>query len=305
MKTASVVAVIATYHRPRELERLLDSLATLPRHLTEAIVVDNGAATKTRVQTQHGRVAVLRIAPGKNLGCGGGLRLAEQIAVTEFPDATHFWILDDDTVVQAETLDVLLAAMEKEHAEAAHPLVVAGDGLIGWFPGLLDPTKFRVIRVRQTPADFIAQCGGDPIPFSWSQGIALLITRGILERIGFHRDDYWVRGEDLEFTLRITARARGIYVPQARVTHLPPQTEGGDDGRPGEYAKHRAMLQNLAYTSFRLRHGWRLLRTLPGNWLRFFRIWGWSRATVRDCLRTILRGGFNGQPAGASSNAAE
>jgi hypothetical protein len=107
-----------------------------------------------------------------------------------------------------------------------------------------------------------------------------------------------VRGEDLEFSLRVTHRFRGIYVPSAHVQHLPPDT-GASAAGATEYAKHRAMLQNLAYTSMRLAHGRPLLRTLPGNWARFVRTWGWRRQVAADVLSTLVQGALLGRPAGA------
>jgi GT2 family glycosyltransferase len=299
MNDASVIAIIASYQRATELARLLASLTTLPAHLAGAIVIDNGAAEAGSSETQNGPLRIQRIAPGRNLGCGGGLRLGEQMALERFPSATHLWILDDDTVVEPDTLAELLAAMEKENADAAHPLVVAPDGSLGWFPGLLDRKKFRIIKKPQTPDQFVAWCGDAAIPFSWSQGIALLVTRRVVDEIGFHRDDYWVRGEDLEFSLRITHRHRGVYVPRTRVQHLPPALDG--DAAHWEYTKHRAMLQNLAFTSFRLTHGRPLVRTLPGNWLRFVRTWGWRPPVLADAGITFARGALFGMPAGGGT----
>jgi GT2 family glycosyltransferase len=300
MSGSSVVAAIATYRRPAELSRLIHSLEQTTSGLHGMIVVDNADDPQTRAIVEGSSLQARCITPGRNLGCGGGLRLAEKTAFEIFPALTHIWILDDDTVVTAATLELLLAAMEVEHADAAYPLVVAADGSLGWFPGLLDPIKFRVIRQRQTPEEFIARCGAEPIPFSWAQGIALIVTRRAFEEIGFHRDDYWVRGEDLEFSLRITHRHRGIYVPRARAQHLPPPAgEAPDD--LGEYAKHRAMLQNLAYTSLRQRHGLRLARTIPGNWLRFIRTWGWRPHVLADAALTLARGALLGSPAGRGS----
>jgi len=297
MTSSSVVAVIASYRRPKELSRLLASLALTRRSLAGVVVVDNGVEAAATLIDQGNARPVYRVAPGRNLGCGGGLRLAEQNALERFPSATHLWILDDDAVVEADTLNVLLAAMANENTQAAHPLVIDESGFLGWFPGLLDRKKFRIIRDRQTPEEFVARCGPDPIPFSWSQGIALLVTRQIIEQIGFHRDDFWVRGEDLEFSLRLTATARGIYVPVARVAHLPP-AGASEDLDSSEYAKHRAMLQNLAYTSVRLRHGRPLLRTLPGNWIRFARTWGWRPIVMQDAVHAFLAGALLRGPAG-------
>jgi GT2 family glycosyltransferase len=190
---------------------------------------------------------------------------------------------------------MLLAAIWAENADAAHPLTTDGEGRLSWFPGLLDRQKLQAAREHPKPCDFVTHQGSLPTPFSWSQGIALLITRRVLEELGPHRTDYWVRGEDLEFTLRITAHHRGIYVPTARVQHLPPASSNDPTA---EYPKHIALLRNLAYTSLRLKHGRRIARTLPGNWLRFLRTWGFSPRALMAILTATLRGLLKG-PAGA------
>lgn len=298
MNASSVVAVTATHQRPSELSRLLHSLATAGSSLQGIVVVDNADDPKIRRITEQSGLRARYVPSKTNLGCGGGLRVGEQIALKEFPELTHIWILDDDAVYTDGALEILLATMESERADAAHPLVVAADGSLGWFPGLLDRTKLQIVRQRQTPQQFVARCGDDPIRFSWSQGIALLVTRPMFEQLGFHREDYWVRGEDLEFSLRITHRHRGIYVPRARVHHLPPSgAETGADA--SEYAKHRAMLQNLAYTSFRLQHGRPLIRTLPGNWLRFVRTWRSQPNRFTDAFYAFRDGAFLGRAAGS------
>jgi rhamnopyranosyl-N-acetylglucosaminyl-diphospho-decaprenol beta-1,3/1,4-galactofuranosyltransferase len=291
-----VIAVTATFRRPVELTRLLESLATAAHPLAGLVVIDNADDPATRAAVTASSIPHLHRAPGANLGCGGGLALAERLALEHFPGLTHLWILDDDAVVFPETLTLLLQALEKQHADAAHPLSEDGEGRLAWFPGLLDPAKFRAVRQPQTQASFLAQCGPEPIPFSWSQGIALLVTRRVLDDLGPHRDDYWVRGEDLEFTLRITAQHRGVYVPAARVRHLPPVSSADP---ATERPKYLAMLQNLAYTALRLPHGRRILRTLPGNYLRFLRTYGFAPAAVLQAFQAFITGALQGRPAGA------
>jgi GT2 family glycosyltransferase len=273
-----------------EVGRLLASLAKSRQPLRAVVVVDNAGDFTPSVEME-----VQCLKPGRNLGCGGGLALGEKDALARYGESlTHVWILDDDAIVEPDTLDLLLAAMAAGQADAAHPLTVDANGQLGWFPGLLDGEKFDALKQARTPEEFIASHGAEPVPFSWSQGIALLVTRRVISELGVHRDDYWVRGEDLEFSLRITYRPRGLYVVCARVHHLPPRATPSSN----EYLKHQAMLQNIAYTSFHLAHGRRILRTIPGNWFRFFRTWGWKPGVFGDSLRAFLRGAVFARPAG-------
>lgn len=295
-----VVAIVATYRRAFELSRLIASLDRAPVGMRGLLVVDNADDPATGEAIAGSRLDTEWVRPGKNLGCGGGLRLAEESAMKRFPDYTHLWILDDDAVVEPATVVQLAGAMASAGAAMGYPMISDKDGKIGWFPGLLDQEKFRIIREGLTPAEFLARCGPEPIPFSWASGVALMVSREAMETYGLHRDDYWVRGEDLEFSLRITHKGLGICVPEAVAAHLPPEPAPGaaEASLAAEYVKHRAMIQNIAYTSFRMRHGARIIRNIPGNLYRFFNTWGWTPRVIWDGITALWTGGIRALPAG-------
>jgi dTDP-4-dehydrorhamnose reductase len=290
-----VIAVTATYRRPAEVARLLTALrnSTVPLH--GVVVVDNAGDAATRESVQTSQLPARWIDAGENLGCGGGLRRGEQAALAEFPDLTHVWILDDDTVPEPATLETLLAAMETTGANTACPQAHDAEGSLNWFPGLLDRRRFGALRTSATPDEFVARAGAEPAPFSWATGVAILVTRAALENAGLHRGDFWIRGEDLDFSLRITRTMLGIYVPSARLAHLPPGGGRVIDDFP-ERMKHAAMLQNCAYLFARTAHGRRLARHWPGNAWKHIRRFGW--ATIGDIAGALLRGAVLGKTAG-------
>jgi GT2 family glycosyltransferase len=257
--------------------------------------VDNGNDAVVRGVVAAASLNTCYVASATNLGCGGGLALAERTALDRFGgQLTHVWILDDDAVVPPDALPGLIDEMARTGADAACPMIVGPQGRIGWFPGLLDADTFRAIRNTHTPAEFLATCGTEPIRFSWSTGVSLLVARRAIDKLGVHRDDYWVRGEDLEFSLRITHRGKGIFVPAVTVQHLPPSDESS--GGRVEMLKQAAMLQNIAYTGVYLSHGRCLLRTIPGNVWRFARAWPARHAIT--AAQALWRGAVLGRPAG-------
>jgi GT2 family glycosyltransferase len=295
----SVAALIATYRRPRELERLLNSLAQVGEGLAAAIVVDNEGSAEVRALVEKAGPWAHYVAPGTNLGCGGGLRLAGERALELAGGTlTHLLILDDDAVLPPGTLAALAKALEKELANLAYPLVTADGGRLGWLPGLAERTRELRDTFEGTPEDFRARFGSKPRDVVWAQGICLLVTIADVKRWGLHRDDFWVRGEDMEFSLRLTAHGRGVLVPTVVVQHLPPP-ETAPVSREAEYLKHCALVQNIAFIGFRLRHGHRIAWTMPGALRRFFRIWSW--AAIGDALLALWRGAVLGQPAGTGA----
>jgi hypothetical protein len=108
------------------------------------------------------------------------------------------------------------------------------------------------------------------------------------------RDDFWFQGEDLEWTLRLTAKFFGVLAPAAECRHLPPPAESRR-----ARLKAAAMLQNNLFTATRLPHGRRLLRHAPGNLWRFLRAENFSRVAWALAWSAHWRGGVRGQPAGA------
>lgn len=293
--TPAVAALIATYRRPRELERLLQSL-TRVRRLAAVVVVDNEGSDATRTLIEQTYSGAHYVNPGSNVGCGGGLKLAEEYAL-RMKDAgfTHLLILDDDVVLPPETIEVLASAMTQAGADLAYSLITGENGHVSWLPGLRDRTSGLRDAFDGTPEDFRERFGSEPRDFIWAQGICLLVAREALERMGPHRDDFWVRGEDLEFSLRFTARGRGVLVPGVAAQHLPPAEETVLS-REAEYLKHCALVQNIAYIGFRLPHGRRIAWTIAGALRRFFRIWSWP--AFGDALRALWRGAVLGEPAG-------
>jgi GT2 family glycosyltransferase len=289
-----VAAVIATHARPREIERLLASMAGVD----EVFICDNSGRSDIRAIVKHSKVPAHYIAPETNLGCGGGLRAAEELAWKTARDRiTHLLVLDDDAVLQTDTVELLAASMERTGAVAAYPLILAPDGRVGWTPGLSDRRLHVLGEERPLPREFRERFGREAEPFVWAQGICLLATREAVEKVGFHRADFWVRGEDLDFSVRLTAIGSAIFVTSAAAHHLPPEaTSNANAALEAEYLRHAAMVQNIAYLALTQRHGRGLRGSLPGAVRRFLRLWG-CRA-IPDLLRALWRGVARREPAG-------
>jgi hypothetical protein len=107
-------------------------------------------------------------------------------------------------------------------------------------------------------------------------------------------------GDDVEFSLRLSAASPAWADPSVTVIHDPPSTSrlppSTDDAH---YKKFGILLQNLAFTcvaSPRPRH---LPLYLPGNVRRFLRTFGSNPANLLEVSRRLLLG-FFGRPAGSA-----
>lgn len=296
MPAPCLAAVIATYRRPAELARCLASLRAAPevRHI---VVADNASDPATAaVVAAHGPGAQ-RLALERNRGVGGGLRAAmEQARESAGSALTHYLILDDDAELGPGAVSGLLAAADAAQAEIACPIITDGNSRLGWFPRLRDAGAWAAVRRARTPAEYLSAAGPAPMPFSWSTFVCLLASAAAVHAVGWPREDFWVRGEDLEYSLRLTAGHRSAFVPTVEVKHLPPPAVS----TTAERWKGLAMLQNSAYLATRQPHTRELARHLPGNVVRFLISSDGGAATLPLIARAVWNGLVRGRPAGVA-----
>jgi len=297
LQSTKVICVIATFRRPKTLDLLLRSLAKPDNEIAEVILVDNANDPATAALVGQVPVPVRRLVPRTNLGCGGGVRRGLEEALKDTA-ATHFWLLDDDALAFPGALEKMIQGMASTRAELAVPSVLDSNGHISWCAGLLRPgPDWTLKHKRVTPQEYLELFGKEPVPFTWAPWPSLLLTRRAVEIAGFPRDDFWLMGEDLEFTLRLTDHFRGVYVPEALCGHYPPPSSvNSQDGELRHRIKFCSMLQNTAYAALHLKHCRRILRHLPGNYLRFLRTFGLSPSTFSDAALAFWRGGVCGKP---------
>jgi GT2 family glycosyltransferase len=293
-----IAAVIPSFGRPAVLVRLLASLRRVEPVPPRVIVVDNlGDGVARRLVDDAGLPDAHVLVPGRNLGTGGGVAHGFAHALAD-PAVRYCAQLDDDSVVEPGVFVELERVLAASEAGAAAPMMVRADGAIGWFPGLQDRRKWRVVleaRQRLLPDDYLARCGPDPVAFTWAAWPVMLFKRAAIERVGLPREDIWYQGTDLEYTLRVAAAMGNVWVPTARSWHLPPDLSEHPRKR---YWRDCIGLHNCSYVFTRLSHGRLALRHLPGSYWRFLRAWGFRPGVVADAARSLFWGVVLARPAG-------
>jgi GT2 family glycosyltransferase len=294
--TVSAVGIISTFKRPRLLGRLLATLKDAG--IRKVIVNDDGLDDETEAVCRAAPLPVQYHRPERNLGCGGGIGRALSIGLRD-PNTTHFCLFDDDAEASPGSVSVLLEGMREAKAELGVPTVLNAEGHVQWFAGLQEPKAWKTIRrPGLTPEQYQAECGLEPVRFTWAPWPVMALSAGVVRECGYPREDFWFYVEDIEYSLRLTHRHLGVFVPGAICRHLPPVTSGGNEIEGPHYLRFCLMLQNLSYTCTRLRHARRALRHLPGNYLRFLRTFGPHPAVLRDMALAWWLGAVRGKPAG-------
>ena len=308
--TPSIVALVATRHRAPLLTRLLNSLASQSLRPTAAVICDNGPDPATADAVKNSPLPSHYLSSGKNLGFGGGLALAGQHALEKFPSLTHLLIVDDDAILSASDLATLLSSMKKHSAGSIAPFLVDSEGKLQEAPEPVSwslARAFRAVGQNLSAARALAPSG---YPMAWCIGPCLLIDRSTWLRAGAPRSDMIAYGDDVEFSLRLSASAPAWAEPSVAVIHAPPTaTRSPSDmssealakeaappeparlgAKEGHYKKFSLLLQNLAFTcvtSPRPRH---LPLYLPGNARRFLKTFGFTPTNILELIRRYTLG---------------
>lgn len=214
MPSPSVCAVVVTFNRKNILIDCLFSLIRAERQPDKIVVVDNASTDGTAdlVRQTFPQIFIVQLA--ENTGCAGGFKAG--IAAALLSGCALIWLMDDDHVGRPDTLLRLSEAAE-----------YSDYGVFGCV--LLSPADERTLTSRfvvagrlcctyqellsASPSDgFIRQT---PTPFN-----GVLYRSDVLRRIGLPDERLFIRGDELDYWLRLQqANIGAVIVVAARMSH--------------------------------------------------------------------------------------
>ena len=230
-----VLALVLTYNSPDTLARTLQAVSGQTRLPDAVLILDNAgtppAETVTKEWTRPLDLDVRVVREAENSGpAGGWARALEEFLSSGFELA---WILDDDIVAPAKSLEILLEEYEKIGKSAC------------------------VISSVRTPSGAITHYPG------WC---GVLLGRDVVLTAGLPRADFFWWAEDFEYLmLRIPAAGFQMHVtPDVVVDHQWGRSQWGNP--PWKYYYEA---RNNVYVHLYIKHGrGRWPRKLAGLTLR-------------------------------------
>lgn len=181
-----VCAIVVTFNRLNLLKDVIQSLREQNSKLEEILVVNNNSSdgTKEWLEIQKD----LKVIHQGNLGGAGGFSTGVKWAFENGYD--WFWLMDDDIEMSHDCLQNLMQF--KNVSQCLHPVKYYTDSVIMNWESLLDPTTGRVISL------FNKGLENKEITFvNVGNFEGMLISRDIVEKIGFPDKRFFINGDDL------------------------------------------------------------------------------------------------------------
>lgn len=275
-----VSAVVVTYNRLDLLKQSLEALFKQETALSHIIVVDNksDADTKYYLTSLGDKIDYLRLE--ENLGGAGGFNRGVRY-FAEQTDDDYVWLMDDDTMAHPDTLTNFMDfADQKPDFSFLAAKVLWKDGSLA---------KMNVMHYMNN--SLIPATETKPVQTRNATFVSLLVSRQAVEAVGLPITDFFIWGDDIEYTERAARFAPGYYIPAAQVTHATKNNVGSSllndsaDRTPRYFYHYR----NKIYYA-RQRDWYRKFRAEVRPWLDYVQIMFSNTDNKKGKLAIIRKG---------------
>lgn len=247
MKT-NICCVIVTFNRLELLKECIESVKSQSRGLDKIIIVNNGSTDGTNEYLESILCDDIEVVSQQNLGGAGGFHTGVKIAYEQGFD--WIWMMDDDVEVDEYCLENLL---KYSHiSECLHPNKIYIDGenfdWEHWYDAIRGNT---VLGYR----NYSFKNGKDICFVNAGCFEGMLISRQIVDKIGFPNKKYFISGDDLEYGFLASQFTNVSYVKKAKIIRKKKSTDEVQSAISKYYSlrnrhllKELPKLSNLEYT---------------------------------------------------------
>ena len=234
-----------TYNRLPLLQKCIEKLEAQTEPC-DILVVNNASADGTAEWLTECEAKNKRLHArdtGANLGGAGGFNFGMRWAV----EAGYgcLWLMDDDCLPEPDALEKLMEADRLLKGEYGWLSSVAL-----WTDGTacrMNRQKLKKVAAADSPSrqDGLAQA-------NQATFVSLLLSAGTVRRVGLPIREFFIWGDDIEYTRRIAVREKlpGFVVEKSRVIHAMKENTGSSiaTDRAERIDRYRYAYRNEAYT---------------------------------------------------------
>ena len=213
-----IVAVVVTYNRCELLKECIEALRSIEEKI-DIMVVDNASTDNTSeiVSKYSNDSNFLYYNTGKNIGGAGGFNYGIKRAYKLGYD--YIWIMDDDTIVNEDTLQKLVDTANSVQDK------------FGWLSSLALWTdgKECVMNYHEVAMDWNREKKNilnGRLLCQAATFVSLFLNRKAIQEQGLPIKEYFIWGDDTEYTKRISREYPCYLVLPSQVTHKMKNNEG-------------------------------------------------------------------------------
>ncbi len=236
-----IIAVVVTFNRGKLLLRCLSSIFQQTEHVDSIIIIDNAStdgtenllsgqniisgtdninfAANSKISHEINETSITYVRLAKNVGGAGGfeygVRLARRL------QADFVWLMDDDGYPEAECLEKLLEYSDRYHYILPISLDTTDNNELTWY--IKNKKGRRIKKYSALKEHFPEDIMPSAVPFN-----GLLLSRKIIDTVGFPKGEMFIWGDDFEHQYRclkqgfeiVTLLDAKFYHPADKAEHF-------------------------------------------------------------------------------------
>lgn len=218
-----VIALVVTYNRKVLLEECLHALLEQSLPVDKLVVIDNDSTDGTdelfAVGELFDRPTIDYIKLPENTGGAGGFYEGIRHATEQY-DYQWLWLMDDDTIVYKDTLQSFNTALGSFEADDREDVSFLASTVFG---PENEPMNVPVLDSRRSGngyPDWYFNLADGLVKIESATFVSLLINGDAIRKIGYPCKDYFIWGDDTEYTQRLTKYyGPAFLVGSAKVLH--------------------------------------------------------------------------------------
>ena len=211
-----IAAAVVTYNRKELLAECVGALLE-QKYPMDILIIDNASTDGTRQELEElicqGKVQYINT--GANLGGAGGFHVAVKEAVSRKYD--YIWLMDDDTIPEKDALSALVQALKDTK------------GNFGFLSSKAVWKDGNVCRMNEQKfLDSEVINGKKFTKCRQATFVSLFLPSRVVLQIGLPIKEFFIWGDDVEYTRRISEKYVCYYVPESVVLHKTANNEGSN-----------------------------------------------------------------------------
>lgn len=215
-KKEKIAANVVTYNRKDLLRECLNSLLAQTRKPDSIIIVDNNSndGTKEMLEKEFLDNPIFDyVRLNENTGSAGGQYTGIKRAYEK--GFNWVWCMDDDTVTKSNSLKELETASGFLKSRKIKTGFLANN--VFWVNG--DICKLNRPALNRYSTDSYKFLGKGLVEVWSSSFVGMFISRDAIKNCGLPIKEYFIWGDDLEYSLRISNKFKCYLVGKSKVVH--------------------------------------------------------------------------------------
>ncbi|POH11178.1 hypothetical protein BGL38_06220 [Fructilactobacillus sanfranciscensis] len=211
-----VAVVLVTFNRLALLKQSISKILEQTTPVEKIFIINNKSTDGTEVYLKlyedDDRFKIINLK--ENVGGAGGFSAGLKEAYSYGP-YDFYWIMDDDTFPESDSLTNLLTVKTQAGVLASNVL---------W----RDTDEVSIMNIPNPDNKWTAKSLDDLYRISSSSFVSMLISNKAIEICGLPIKEFFIWGDDVEYSKRIIKKLDGYFVPKSIVRHQTKTNTGVD-----------------------------------------------------------------------------